>query len=234
MNRAFGAGLLACLTLFFLIAGPCARSHARAGVDLNLVLAVDCSSSVDEQEFDLQIRGTAAAFRAAEIHQAIARGEFGVIAVTLVQWSGADSQFISVPWRRIRDSASARALADEIEGLTRRTDEGSTSISAVITFAADLLAANPARASRAVIDIAGDGANNGGIRVDLARDIAVAQGIVVNGLTILNDVQYLHYYFRNHVIGGSGAFVEIAADYSDFARAIRKKLLREIHANLLF
>ena len=203
-------------------------------IDLNLVLAIDCSQSVDDEEFALQIQGTALAFRSPEILEAISAGAFATISVSVIQWSGENSQIVTVPWRLVRDADSARALADEIAGQRRLRSDGATSISSLISFGADYLARSPHKASRNVIDIAADGANNSGSRVDLARDSAISKGIVVNGLAILNELQYLDYYFRKQVVGGIGAFVIVARDYLDFERAIRKKLLREIRADFLF
>ncbi len=213
------------------LARSVSAQRAEPTVDLNLVLAIDCSYSVDSTEFGLQLQGLANAFRTPEVLEAIGAGPHGAISVAVVQWSSQESQIVAVPWRLVNDAASASALANEISGLSRLTAEGATSISTLITFSIDLIAASPVKARRNVIDVSADGANNNGIRVDLARDFAIAQGIVVNGLTILNEVRHLHYYFRNHVVGGTGAFVEIADDYADFERAIRKKLLREIRAN---
>jgi len=224
---------LFCACLVLLATLP-TSTPAQTPIDLNLVLAIDCSQSVDDAEFALQVEGTASALRSEEILQAIQAEPFGAIAVTVVQWSGENSQIVAIPWTLVRDRESAAALADEVADLPRLTRDGATSISALIGFAAELIARSPNRATRNVIDVAADGANNSGTRVDIARDHAVSGGIVVNGLTILNEVQYLHYYFRNHVIGGHGAFVEIASDYADFERAIAKKLLREIQGNFLF
>jgi len=224
---------MVCAFLILLATLP-TQSRSQIPIDLNLVLAIDCSQSVDDAEFALQVAGTASALRSEEILQAIQAEPHGAIAVTVVQWSGENSQIVAIPWTLVRDRESAAALADEVADLPRLTRDGATSISALIGFAAELFARSPNRAARNVIDVAADGANNSGTRVDIARDHAVSSGIVVNGLTILNEVQYLHYYFRNHVIGGHGAFVEIASDYADFERAIAKKLLREIQGNFLF
>lgn len=222
-----------CVCLLFLATKP-TQTVSQARIDLNLVLAIDCSQSVDDAEFALQIQGTASALRSEEILEAIHAEPFGAVSIAIVQWSGENSQIVAIPWTLVRDRKSAAALADEIASLPRLTSDGATSISALIGFAADLIARSPNQATRNVIDVAADGANNSGTRVDIARDRAISRGIVVNGLTILNEVQYLHYYFRNHVIGGNGAFVEIASDYADFERAIAKKLLREIQGSFLF
>lgn len=208
-------------------------TRSQSQVDLNLVLAIDCSQSVDDAEFALQIQGTANAIRSSDVLEAIGKQAYGSISIAVVQWSGEKSQDVSIPWTRVNNQKSADLVADKIAGLRRASRDGATSISSLIAFASDLIADSPHQATRNVIDIAGDGANNSGIRADLARDAAVSRGTVVNGLTILNEVPYLHLYYRTHVIGGNGAFVETAADYADFERAIRRKLLREIRGNVL-
>lgn len=229
---AFSALFGALAAVAWLILQPDPGPRAQARVDLNLVLAIDCSNSVDADEFALQVRGLANALASQQVIEAIAAGPLGAIAVSVVQWSGEESQVIAVPWQVITDQASARQVAGTVARLERLASGGATSISAMITFGVALLEESPASATRNVIDIAADGANNNGMRVDLARDLAVAGGVVINGLTIVNEVQYLRYYFRNHVIGGAGAFVEVASDYADFELAMRKKLLREIKANV--
>ncbi len=213
-------------TLIMMLGVSSAQSQVR--VDLNLVLAIDSSYSVDAREFDLQIHGTAAAFTDPEIIAAIMQGKFRRIGVTVVQWSTDRSQVISVPWTVVSNRIEAFKLAIAIKSQTRKTAEGGTSISAIIAKAADLLANAPNRATRNVIDIASDGENNMGERVETARERITALGITINGLTILNEVSYLNFYFQNRVIGGPGAFVQVADSYTDFGAAIKKKLLREI------
>lgn len=211
---------------------PQARTLAQdAQADLALVLAIDCSYSVDTAEFDLQVRGTARAFLDPEVLQAIANGPNGRIMVSVVQWSSDESQVLSVPWMSVSNAAEAFALAARIQAQQRQTADGATSISGAINASVEALTRLPVRAARHVIDISGDGTNNRGERVDDIRDRTVAAGITINGLVILTEVHWLHHYFRNHVIGGPGAFVEIANDYSVYAEAIRKKILREIRGN---
>jgi Protein of unknown function (DUF1194) len=229
---AFSAVACALAAVAWLVPHPPAGPRAQARVDLNLVLAIDCSNSVDAGEFALQVRGLANALSSPQVIEAIAEGPLGAIAVSVVQWSDEESQVVAVPWHIVGDEASARQLAGAVARLERLASGGATSISAMIIFGVALMQKSPTNAPRNVIDIAADGANNNGMRVDLARDLAVAGGIVINGLTIVNEVQYLQFYFRNHVIGGAGAFVELADDYADFERAIRQKLLREIKANV--
>lgn len=206
---------------------PVAQSAAEP-VDLAIVLAVDCSWSVDQGEFDLQMKGLAAAFRSQDVIDAIRSGPRGRIAVSLFQWAAPDNQHLSVPWLVVETPADAVLLSARIETSARQIADGATSITAAIRTATELHRASPFQADRRVIDVSSDGINNAGGIPEAARDFAVGQGITVNTLAILNEVHYLHHYFRNHVIGGPAAFVEVADDYSGYHRAIKRKLLREI------
>jgi hypothetical protein len=206
---------------------PAREANARA-VDLELVLAVDCSYSVDYREFRQQRDGLARAFSDAAVVNAIESGPEGAIAVTLVQWSGAEHQDVVVGWTVIRDAASARSFAQRILSAERITRIGSTSISGVIRFAMRLFGADGLQGTRRVIDISSDGRNNSGANVRFARDIALASGHTINGLTILDEHPELDSYFRNNVIGGPSAFVLTAETFESYVEAIRAKLLREI------
>lgn len=221
-----------CLFILVVIStliGACRSSSSQQRVDLNLVLAIDCSYSVDAREFDLQIHGTAAAFTNQLVINAIQHGKYGKIAVSVVQWSNTHSQIITVPWTVVSNQIEAYELAIKIKSQTRRTAEGATAMSSMINKAAIMLLSAPNSADRLTIDIASDGENNSGERVERVRDTVTSYGITINGLTILNEVSYLNYYFQNRVIGGPGAFVQISNSYSDYGEAIRKKLLREIY-----
>jgi len=223
-------GLMIIIALGVLLS-PFSRSpqaQQASNVDIKLVLAIDCSYSVDGGEYALQMAGMAAAFIDPDIVQAIGGGLHGAIAVSVVQWSHPDSQIIVVPWTRIATAKDALALAGKIVKTKRQTSEGATSISGMLKFGERLLQVSPFRANRNVIDIVADGENNNGERVEWVRDRLVANGITINGLAILNEVSYLFYYMQNRVIGGNSAFVEQAVDYTDFAHAIRRKLMREI------
>ncbi len=215
---------------FLLLINPASFNTAAAEqpVDLNLILAIDCSYSVDATEFDLQIHGTAKAFTDPQIIQAISEGRRGKIAVTVLQWSGESSQVVTIPWTIVANQADAYRLAIAIKSQSRQTTEGSTAMSTMMQKAAAMLLSAPHFAERLVIDVAADGTNNSGGKVSEMRDAIVRQGITINGLSILNEVKYLHYYFNNRVIGGQGSFVQIANSYEDFGEAIKKKLLREI------
>ena len=204
------------------------KAQQAQNVDINLVLAIDCSYSVDGQEFALQTAGMAAAFINPVIVQAIENGAYGAISVTVVQWSHPDSQIVVVPWMRVSSPSEALELAGAIARTSRQTSEGATSISGMLKFGQRLIHNSPYRAARDIIDIVADGENNNGERVERVRDRLNADGITINGLAIQNEVSYLYYYMRNRVIGGNFAFVEQAASYRDFGRAIHRKLLREI------
>jgi len=225
MRRAAPLAILAVLLAPLLAATP-----ARAGerVDLALVIAVDVSRSIDDEEFELQRTGYAAAFRHPRVVEAIGAGAVGAIAVTYVQWSGAKSQEQMIGWTVLRDAASAGGFADRLARLERRVPGGSTSISGAIDFSMHLLAAAGFETRRRIVDLSGDGSNNSGRLAAYARDEAVAAGIVINGLVILNEEPLLDLYYRENVIGGPGAFLMAAAEFDDFAAAILGKLIREI------
>lgn len=217
------------------------RSHAPAlakpYVDLELVLAVDVSLSMDFDEQRLQRDGYVAAFRDHKLLKAIQSGPNGRIAVTYVEWAGAGIQSVVIPWRIIGKAADAQAFADALaEKPIRRARM--TSISGVIQVAKNLFAQSPVQGLRRVIDVSGDGPNNSGGRVDAARDRLVAAGVVVNGLAIriksgvggysLFDLPDLDVYYKDCVIGGPGSFVLSIRKKTEFATAIRQKLLLEI------
>jgi hypothetical protein len=217
------AGALAAL-----LTGIGKAARASEQVDLQLVLAVDASASVNIRRFDLQLRGYAAAFRNPRVLTAIGSGMAQAIAVTMHQWTGPHLQVQVVPWMMVRDEPSAEALAATIENVPRRLFEGGTSISGAIDYSRLILAQSPFTAVRRIIDVSGDGANNVGRPADVARDEAVRDGITINGLPILSlDPNLDTYYFEN-VIGGPGAVIVPADSYESFAEAILKKLIIEI------
>lgn len=230
----FGFALLAhCV---FLVSPRAVVAQNRQPVDLELVLAIDTSTSVDPTEFDLQWRGLARAFLHPDVIGAIqAVGDLG-IAVTMVQWAGRSSHRTSVEWTFIDDAASAARFSAKIAGAPRMM-RGFTDIGGAIRFSAQSIAQNGYEGSRKVIDVSGDGASSTGSPAR-ARDIAVAQGITINGLVIYNEALELdlgklasislRQHYRDNVIGGPAAFLMIADDFDDFARAIQEKLVREI------
>lgn len=209
------------------LCGPIAFARSQVDVDLELVLAIDSSGSVDFAEFELQRRGIANAFRDAEVIEAIMGGAPNGIAVSVIQWSGRRQHLAVVDWTKVNDAASAKALAATIEA-TGRVLIGETAIADALRFATDQLAYGPFDGARQIIDVSGDGPTNAGGDPDPMRDAAVLAGITINGLAILNESPTLDLYYADHVIGGADAFVLTAADFRDFARAIRLKLLKEI------
>ena len=197
-------------------------------MQLELILAVDTSLSVSNEEFALQMGGLADAFRSEQVIGAIRGvGDHG-IAVTLIQWSDRTQQRAVVDWSLIRDAAGAFAFAERLDRAPRHFDGAGTALAKAVLFAIPLFQNNGLEGDRKVIDVSGDGIDNRGPLPYNARRVAVAAGITINGLAILNEDQYLDLYYAENVIGGSGAFVMTAADYRDFAQAIARKLIREI------
>ena len=224
--RTIRALPLAILPLAILLAGG-AVARADIGVDLELVLAVDGSGSVDFGEFALQARGIAQAFRDPEVIEAIEGAAPKGIAVAVIQWSGRRQHLVMIDWTRITDAGSARELATRVDAMGRVLI-GETAIADALRFAQEQLASGPFQGTRQIIDLSGDGMTNAGGDPDPARDAAALAGITINGLAILNESPSLDRYYAEHVIGGPDAFVMAAKDYDDFAQAIRHKLLREI------
>ena len=228
MNILLAAARKAAVILFLAGALPAASVGAQAAsVDLRLVLAVDCSYSVDAREFRLQMQGIASAFRSEELAQAIAQGDHRRIDVLLMQWSSESSQIVAVPWTPIASRADALAFAERVAATPRLTAEGGTSLSAALLFAAGLLEQSEG-ALRRVVDISADGRNNTGQEMGLVRNILVGRGITINGLAIENEVANLQGYFARHVVGGTDFFVVTAKNYDAYAEAIQRKLIREI------
>ncbi len=206
---------------------PAAELGKERIVDLELVLAVDASSSVSGVEFDLQIRGLAEAFRHRSVARAIrATGELG-LTVALFQWAGNQQQTLAIDWMTVRDAPTASRFAEEVETVIRSI-AGNTAIGSALEFAIGQLEGNGIDGRRKVIDGAGDGRNTRGTAAWLARNLAVARGITVNGLAILNADPTLDRYYVTNVIGGTGAFVMTANDYDAYRLAILAKLIKEI------
>jgi hypothetical protein len=226
MIPACGGRLVAAvLALAAIAASPAA---AQTAVDLHLVLAVDASGSVDHYRFELQKRGYVAAFQHPRVLEAIRSGPNQSIATIMLQWTGPAMQVPITGWSRIGDSESATAFAAAIDRAPRQLFGGGTSISGAIDFSAALFARSAFRGGRRVIDVSGDGSNNRGRPVTLARDEAVAAGIGINGLPILALEPDLDRYYQDNVIGGPSAFVVAAKDFETFGEAILKKLVTEI------
>jgi hypothetical protein len=204
-------------------------------VDVELILAVDVSYSMDMDELAIQREGYAQAIQSKEFLQALKAGPNGRIAVTYFEWAASTDQKIIIPWRLIDGPETADAVAAEImKTPIRRASR--TSISGAIGFAMPLFEENPYHGLRRVIDISGDGPNNNGGPVTVARDTALEKGIVINGLPIMvkepsystMDIDNLDYYYEDCVVGGPGSFVIAIKDREKFKEAIRTKLLMEV------
>ena len=217
----------AALIVAFLLA-PGAK--AQTNVDLDLVLAVDVSGSVNHDRFELQKQGYANAFRDPRVLQAIRAGAHRSIAVAMVQWTGPSLHVVVVDWTLVRDTDTAGELAAAIAAAPRALYGGGTSLSGAIDYGMAMLTESRYQAPRRAIDISGDGSNNRGRPAELARDEAVRQGVVINGLPILTLEPDLDEYYRTNVIGGPGSFVIAVKNYDAFAEAIIDKLVNEIAA----
>ncbi|WP_244501797.1 DUF1194 domain-containing protein [Stappia sp. ES.058] len=212
---------------------PLAR--AEVAVDVALVLAVDVSRSMSHEEMRIQRRGYAAAISSPEVLRAIAQGPRGRIAVTLFEWAGDHHAREIVGWTMIETRADAEAVAAKLLSAYSQ-GERRTSISGGIDHAVGLLETMPYAAQRRVIDVSGDGPNNQGLPVTVARDAAVRKGITINGLPLMTEGGYgtifnipdLDEYYRRCVIGGPGAFMIPVDDWDQFAEAVRRKLVLEI------
>ena len=229
-----------CLTLATIACIACGGLASAAEVmDLLLVLAADVSRSVDYQKFQLQREGYAAAMSDPRVIEAIRSGPHRRIAVSFVEWSGFGAQKLVIDWTIIGDVASARAFGDRILEAPRSFADR-TSISGGIDFAVQQIEQAQFDAGRRIIDVSGDGTNNAGRDVLLARNDALAKGIIINGLVILSERPMpwnpehtnppggLAHYYGTNVIGGPGAFVMVAQDFRSFGQALINKLVAEI------
>lgn len=219
------------------LAAPAVIARAAEPVDVELVLAVDVSRSVDAEEQEIQFQGYAAAFRDRRLIEAMARGPVGSVAVTLFTWSDWNIQEHLVPWMKLDGPRSAERFAQAIDAAPRRTHLY-TSISGAMDYASRLFGQGY-EGTRRVVDISGDGINNSGREVEAAREDAMAQGIVLNGLAVLDRtpppaglgaMQPLDEYYRERVIGGPGAFLMVADGFESFEQAVRRKIIREVAA----
>lgn len=226
------------LILLLLLAGA---ARAAEPVDMTLVLVSDVSRSVDDSEFQMEKAGYAAAFNDPRVIAAIRGGAVGAIAVAYVEFAGSYEVSTVLDWRVVRDAASARQFTDALDKAPR-SFWGRTSISAGIDRAMHLLEESGFEAQRRVIDVAGDGTNNSGREVAAARDDAVAAGVTVNGLAIINEhpvsYTYAHVqppgglteWYRQNVTGGPGSFVVEVREFATFGEAMTRKLINEIAA----
>jgi hypothetical protein len=217
------------LALLVAVARPLPAQQETA-VDLELILALDASGSVNQQEFALQLRGYAEAFRNPAVIQAITAGETGNVAVVMLIWAGdrRDGTRVVADWTMINGPESANAFVEAFTKTPRFMLRDGTSLSNVIEVTTKMFDTNQFRGSRKVVDISGDGTNNVGYEPTIARDIAVKAGITINGLAILTDFPDLDEYYAKNVVGGAGAFVISAQNYDAFSAAILQKLVREI------
>jgi uncharacterized protein DUF1194 len=212
-----------------------ADNQTAPTVDVELILAVDVSYSMDMDELAIQREGYAQAIVSKEFLQALKSLPNGKIAVTYFEWAASSDQKVIIPWRLIDGPETADAVANEImKTPIRRASR--TSISGAIYFAMPLFEENPYHGLRRVIDISGDGPNNNGAPVTGARDAALEKGIIINGLPIMvkepsystMDIENLDLYYEDCVIGGPGSFVVTIKDREKFKEAIRAKLLLEV------
>lgn len=224
---------IAAATVLFTVS---AAAHAEERVDLELVLAVDISGSMDPDEQELQRQGYLRALRDPEVIQAIRSGAHGRIAVTYVEWAGNHSIRVAVPWMLIDGEATTALFAARLAASPLRTAHD-TSISGALAFSGDLFDGNDFAGLRRVIDVSGDGPNKQGAPVTVVRDLVVSKGITVNGLPVMLkphrrsgsfDVSKLDIYYEDCVIGGFGAFIVPVRALSEFAAAVRRKLVLEI------
>jgi hypothetical protein len=209
--------------------------EATPSVDIELILAVDVSYSMDMDELAIQREGYAQALVSKEFLQALKTGPNGKISITYFEWAASTDQKIIIPWRVIDGPETADAVSAEImKTPVRRASR--TSISGAINFAMPLFDEDPYRGIRRVIDISGDGPNNNGTPVTLARETALGKGIIINGLPIMvkepsfstMDIENLDWYYEDCVIGGPGSFVVSIRDREKFKEAIRTKLVLEV------
>lgn len=215
--------LLAALAL---LPGP------AAACALELVLALDVSGSINAREYALQIGGLADAFETETVAEAVATLDGGML-VTLTQWSGGSRQHHATAWHHVSDSASLAAFAGAVRGAPRAWRNFSTAIGEALFHAERVSLTAPARCERRVIDVSGDGVSNEGRTPRPVSERLAAAGYTINGLVIRGAEPDPVRHYETEVIAGPGAFVEIAADFEDYPRAILRKLLREIDRPLL-
>ncbi|MEZ5812907.1 MAG: DUF1194 domain-containing protein [Rhizobiaceae bacterium] len=211
------------------------RARAETPVDVELVLAVDVSSSMMSDELALQRQGYAAAFRSDEVLRAIRYNRYGRIAVTYVEWGASDLHDVIVPWTAVATAEDAERIAVILES-ARVRNLARTSISGAIRYSVRAFADNRFQGTRRVIDVSGDGPNNQGGLVTEARDAAIGEGITINGLPVVIEgrafgeetIADLDDYYADCVIGGPQAFVMAVKDWNQFAEAVRRKLVVEL------
>ena len=233
----FRPSLVALLAGLVFLPQPVSSAGAPQEVDLKLVLAVDVSGSIDNGEVQLEREGTADAFTEPEVIRAIQNGSLGRIAVAMVDFSSDPYNKIVADWHVIRDRQSAAQFADLVRKLPRSVGHR-TSISSVFALGTVMLEASDKdiTASRKVIDVSGDGPNNWGNHLQPVHDRTVANGIIINGLPVMDQqangyFPNLDKYYAACVAGGRGSFVVVVRNYRDYAAGMRRKLVLEISQN---
>ncbi|MFD1745470.1 DUF1194 domain-containing protein [Rhizobium helianthi] len=223
------ATLAVLLGLSSLQALPVAKSGDE--VDVELVLAVDTSRSMDYEEMRIQRQGYVAALQHPDFINAVRSGLLGRIALSYYEWAGEVDPSSVLDWQIVENEQDAKAFAARLETRPIVTQRR-TSISAAILFGTDSILQNGFQGLRKVIDVSGDGPNNLGSPVEPARDMAVASGIVINGLALTirpsGTTGGLDKYYRDCVSGGPGSFVLAVRKIEDFEVAVRRKLIMEI------
>src|SRR5690348_4820885 len=235
--RAMKASVRLCGSAVALLALCSSAPAAPQQVDLKLVLAVDVSGSIDSEEFQLEREGTADAFADPEVLKAIQGGSLGKIAVAMLDFSSPQFDKVIIDWTVIKDKASAMAFAEMVRNAPR-TPGRRTSVSSALELGSLLLESSEKDivATRRVIDVTGDGPNNDGNSMTEAHDKTIAQGVIVNGLPVMDDMANGYFpdldkYYAGCVTGGRGAFVVVVHSYRDYAAAMRHKLILEISQN---
>src|SRR5262245_2255034 len=233
------AAIVVALALAIGIWSPRPAVAEDGQVDLLLVLAADISRSVDDRKFRLQRDGYAAAIVDPRVVRAMQAGAFGRIAICYMEWASDQDQRVVVDWTRIGSHGEAKDGAERLRDAPR-SFMGRTAIGAAIDYSMNLLSRSPFGAPRQIIDVSGDGTNNSGRDVTLARDAAIERGVIINGLVILSEIPLptnplhthppggLTAYYENNVIGGPGAFVLEAQNFESFGQLLIQKLIKEI------
>ncbi len=221
---------MAILALALAVGSAPAEAQGGRTVDLELALLVDVSASVSDEEFRLQAGGLATAFRSEPVLDAIRSSANRGIAVSVIQWADRAHQRTSVEWTLVSGDADALRLATRIGSMPRLIHGGHTALGDALAFALRELESNRFAGLRRVIDLSGDGRANDGRPLRAVRQEVISHGVTINGLAILNELPLLDRYFRDHLIGGEGAFAMVAQDYVDFAEAMTHKLVREIRS----
>jgi hypothetical protein len=212
-------------------------ARADTPVDLQLVMAVDVSRSIDEVEAELQRRGYIEAMNSESVIEAIVAGENKCIGVCYVEWAGTHYQQAVIDWMLIDSPRAARAFSDKLSE-SPYTSQSWTAVGAALAYCAQRFQSSPFTSKRRIIDISGDGRTNDGPPAELVRDKLVGEGFVINGLPVMMNRQNygrpsdatLDKYYEENVVGGPGSFMVVAANFDDFGRAVRSKLVREISA----